>query len=162
MEKAKKVFDNKFSNKWSDNGPLCSSGYSNLMTNMVTHGNSPTICDSPLFTERLIVQGFNDPGPVIGIMYLLPESIDSGTLPNWVSKILRVKLDVASDFPNALLARLLQNQSPIEGKYLSIDGRFYVQLKVDELNRNEVSIYDLQALDIEKIAFDICLKDFQR
>lgn len=162
MGQARDVLNKAFPNRWSENGPLCSSNYFNLMTNMVNASGPTTICNSPDAVESILVFGFADSSKVIGLMYLLPTTIERNTLQSLFSRYLRVKLERTEDYPNGNLARLLKNRSGPTWKFLSTNQHFFVEVRTGQDEKNEVFVYDLRALESEKEAFDTCLKEFGR
>lgn len=163
MAESGKVLEREFPGKWDDNGPLCSSNYSNLMTHVLPASETSNLCETPLPAKRIIIFGFEDSSRVIGLSYIFSTAIDPDTLINWAANMLGVKLNAVDNFHHANLSRWLGVTGSSKWQYQSADQRYLVMVKASLVaGQTDVIVYDIQAADLEAAALDTCLKDFGR
>ncbi|MEO6146429.1 MAG: hypothetical protein ABIT70_05150 [Sulfuriferula sp.] len=152
---AKATLNSLFPNNWSLNGPLCSTGYSNLMTNQLSD-----LCDRPIDIDRIFVYGFGDSSQIIGVSYILRGNI-SQIQPSLLIPTIRKEQVIKTDQIPASLAPLFRNERGESLNLRSSTGRFFVHASSShDPDQTSINIYDLRAIANQQKEFDTCLKDF--
>ncbi|QNB07620.1 hypothetical protein G5S34_13160 [Herbaspirillum frisingense] len=163
MQEARTLMDKNFPGKWSNNGPLCSGNYFNLMTE-VAGENAVPICGTPQFpVQRLILAGFDDASQVMGALYDLSGAVDLDALPAQIALALKVELKPAQRSPSGLLNRSLGKTITTARNFLSTDGRYFVIVGQSLAPGNVmVHVYDLLAVAADQAPLETCTKEFGR
>lgn len=152
MDEARRLLGQRFARNWSENGPVCADGYTNLMV-----GGTPAVCGAPFAIKRMIVGGFDVPSRTLGVIYLLPGGVERDTWLNWLAAGLG-PLEATLDAPDPHIARLTAGKpGPRYG-----NRNFHVLASATAEGDTELMVYDLRATAGASAAMEACLTELNR